>query len=71
MKNERMTTITFELGQDIFPFVSDKPVTCLVKYFDDTPRDNRNTTSIVEHKVDEIDRQKWTARKKQNLDISA
>lgn len=60
-------TMTFELGQDIFPFVSEKPVKWLKKYFDNTPRDSRNTTNIVEHIVDEIDRQKWTARKKQCL----
>lgn len=61
--------MTFELGQDIFPSVSERPVKCLGKYFDDTLRDNRNTTNIVEHIVDEIDRQNWTARKKNNLDI--
>lgn len=48
--------MTFELGQDIFPSVSERPVKCLGKYFDDTLRDNRNTTNIVEHIVDEIDR---------------
>lgn len=61
--------MTFELGQDIFPSVSERPVKCLDKYFDDTLRDNRNTTNIVEHIVDGIDRQNWTARKKNNLDI--
>lgn len=58
--------MTFEL---IFPSVSERPVECLGKYFDDTLRDNRNKTNIVEHIVDEINRQKWTARNKnQNFD---
>lgn len=44
--------MTFELGQYIFPLYSEKPVKCLGKYFDD----NRNTTNILEHIVDEIDK---------------
>lgn len=47
LKNGRVTNYDFQLGQEI-PSVSEKPVKCLGKYFDDTLRDTKNTANTVE-----------------------
>nr|XP_034331688.1 uncharacterized protein LOC117690947 [Crassostrea gigas] len=48
LKKGRVTNYDFQLGQEIIPSVSEKPVKCLGKYFDDTLRDTKNTTNTVE-----------------------
>lgn len=47
-KKRARTDYDFQIGREIIPSASEKPVKCLRKYFVDRLRNTRNTTNTVE-----------------------